>query len=163
MPSCRFTGMCFALNRSVKIRNLSRSAVSFGEREIPPFGTLTISYAEYFLHAADIGVGGLPISVQVEGSGMQDVSVSDFGAIGDGVVDDTYAIQSAIDYVAFGGGGTVHIPIGVYNVRTLHISSGISLSGESKTNTVLRSIDSSGVVLAVEGAIASVSMLRMVV
>lgn len=48
------------------------------------------------------------------------VSVKDFGAVGDGVTDDTVAIQAALTYVAGNGvvGGsnskTLHIPAGVY-------------------------------------------------
>lgn len=41
-------------------------------------------------------------------------SVRDFGAVGDGITDDTEAIQAAVDYVASIGGGTVFFPVGVY-------------------------------------------------
>lgn len=41
-------------------------------------------------------------------------SVRDFGAVGDGVTDDTEAIQDTVDYVASIGGGTVFFPVGVY-------------------------------------------------
>lgn len=43
-------------------------------------------------------------------------NVQGFGAKGDGVADDTHAIQAAIDHVASQGGGTVHIPAGTYRI-----------------------------------------------
>ncbi|WP_262681234.1 glycosyl hydrolase family 28-related protein [Paenibacillus sp. J5C2022] len=45
------------------------------------------------------------------------VSVKLFGAKGNGVSDDTEAIQSAIDYVGEHGGGTVFFPAGTYIVK----------------------------------------------
>lgn len=46
------------------------------------------------------------------------ISVKDFGAIGDGVADDSVAIQSAINAVLANGGGTVFFPAGMYLVGT---------------------------------------------
>jgi hypothetical protein len=43
-------------------------------------------------------------------------NVQGFGAKGDGVADDTTAIQAAIDSVASRGGGTVYIPAGTYRI-----------------------------------------------
>jgi hypothetical protein len=59
------------------------------------------------------------------------VSVKDFGAIGDGVADDTVAIQAAIN-AASGGTATVLIPDGVYRLTAgLTIpSNGITIEGE---------------------------------
>ncbi len=42
-------------------------------------------------------------------------SVKDFGAIGDGVADDTIALQAAADYLAIMG-GRLHLPPGVYKI-----------------------------------------------
>ena len=44
------------------------------------------------------------------------INVKDFGAKGDGITDDTNAIQDAIYYVEMVGGGTVLIPNGTYMI-----------------------------------------------
>jgi hypothetical protein len=58
----------------------------------------------------------------VESKLQESVSVKDFGATGDGVTDDTAAIQDAIDAVNSTGGGEVYFPAGNYI-----ISSGLTL------------------------------------
>jgi hypothetical protein len=61
------------------------------------------------------------------------VSVKDFGAVGDGVKDDTAAIQSAITYAAIDG-KVVHIPAGVYLVSAPLVlppqGGGLAIQGE---------------------------------
>lgn len=60
-------------------------------------------------------------------------SVAEFGAKGDGVTDDTAAIQAAIDAVHAEGGGEVHIPSGTYILSSsLTIYSYIKLVGSSQ-------------------------------
>jgi hypothetical protein len=63
------------------------------------------------------------------------VNVKDFGAVGDGVTDDTAAIQAAIDVVGTRGGGTVDFPSGIYNIHdTLNVNSNsVVLKGVSAT------------------------------
>lgn len=62
------------------------------------------------------------------------VSVKDFGAVGDGVTDDTAAIQAAIDYLAGAGpssvGGTVFIPAGEYRITSSIVSTVASPEGQ---------------------------------
>jgi hypothetical protein len=73
-------------------------------------------------------VGG--VTTTVEDKLAQTVSVEDFGAVGDGVVNDTAAIQAAIDSLG-AAGGTVLIPNGMKCVLdgNLTIRSNVSLVG----------------------------------
>jgi hypothetical protein len=64
------------------------------------------------------------------------VNVRDFGAVGDGVTDDTAAIQAALD----SGAGIVKIPTGTYLTGALSISNGLNptIAGDGPKNTVLK-------------------------
>lgn len=55
------------------------------------------------------------------------VSVSDYGAIGDGKLLETKAIQAAIDDVAAKGGGCVNVPAGIYLTGTIWLRDNIEL------------------------------------
>lgn len=46
------------------------------------------------------------------------INVKTFGAVGDGVADDTIAIQSALDAAGLAGGGIVYFPLGKYLINT---------------------------------------------
>ena len=62
------------------------------------------------------------------------VSVKDFGAVGDGVADDTTAIQAAINAHS----GIIYFPSGTYNISApLRITTGIVLQGESKSTSII--------------------------
>jgi polygalacturonase len=61
------------------------------------------------------GTGAVDRTAQVKL--QESVSVKDFGAVGDGVADDTVNIQAAIDAVNSVGGGIVNVPVGTYMVN----------------------------------------------
>ena len=60
----------------------------------------------------------------------QTVSIVDFGAVGDGVTDNSAAINAALDYVGQNGGGGVYIPNGIFGIRNIFIKySNVTLYG----------------------------------
>lgn len=68
-------------------------------------------------NAANISYGGqfTGQSTRTVAAKLGDVvSVKDFGAVGDGITDDTAAIQAALNYVNSVGGGVVFLPPGRY-------------------------------------------------
>jgi hypothetical protein len=105
----------------------------------PPNGaTILVRYGQALgsvpSDSNDIGFiqAGSGAVVRTAQSKMRDVvSVKDFGAVGDGVADDTVAIQAALDC----GVGVVNMDNGSYRVSTLNIPSGVTLRGEGKAKT----------------------------
>lgn len=64
------------------------------------------------------------------------LSVTDFGAKGDGETDDTEAIQKALDACAEQGGGIVFVPTGNYLIKTrLNIPAHVTLEGVFRAPT----------------------------
>ena len=63
-------------------------------------------------------------------SGGIGVTPQMFGAKGDGITDDSKAVQSAIDYAAKNHKfNTVYIPEGVYSVKNLKLKQNVKLHG----------------------------------
>jgi len=149
---------------SVRIYNRTAADIAFGSRVVPAMGCAVIGYAEYISVLSDSYVNRSGLYVEMGGRGLSDVSVRDFGAKGDGFSDDTYAVQSAIDFVGSLGGGVVRFPVGVYPVSHISVMGNISLAGESRLDSVVKALKrSSDTILSIEGADASISDLRFVV
>jgi hypothetical protein len=78
-------------------------------------------------------------------------NVQNFGAKGDGITDDTAAIQSAIDAAAAAGGGQVYMPTGTYIVSggvepsdgCLMLKSNVYLYGDGMGATTVKVADGS--------------------
>ena len=83
------------------------------EGTIPPGTTFPSSSVTY----TPSGTGAVATTVQSKL--RETVSVKDFGAVGDGIADDTAAIQTAVNYVnSLDNGGTVFFPTGNYKVTS---------------------------------------------
>jgi len=66
-------------------------------------------------------------------------NVLDYGAVGNGVTDDSTAVQAAFDAASTAGGGTVYLPSGTYLCNTpLVLQYGVNLVGESRANTIIK-------------------------
>jgi hypothetical protein len=77
------------------------------------------------------------------------------GAVGDGVADDTVAIQAALATAKAAGGGDVLLPKGTYKISTLSFAgySGVNLRGVNNSATTIVTTDLTGNVFDFTGAI----------
>ena len=77
---------------------------------------------------------------------QESISVKDFGAVGDGVADDTAAIQAA---VTAANGGTVYIPAGTYITSATITCSviGASIVGDSAGVSIISATHTNGAVI----------------
>lgn len=72
----------------------------------------------------------------LEGSDLEFLNVKEYGAAGDGVTDDSDAIQSALND---GSEHVVFFPSGVYRItRTITFPSYVTIKGSGMTNTIIK-------------------------
>ncbi len=67
-------------------------------------------------------VGLLHAAEYIPPPGWYSLSVADFGATGDGITDDTAAIQSAVNQLQSHGGGILRVPAGTYLLNSFQPS-----------------------------------------
>ncbi len=86
------------------------------------------------------GAGAVQTNVQEKLRSIS-ISVKDFGATGDGVTDDTAAVQAAIDYAESLGGGTLYFPPGTYGIgTTVTIPSNVRLLGAGMNLSIIQAL-----------------------
>ncbi|NMD70856.1 hypothetical protein HHO41_11180 [Bacillus sp. DNRA2] len=85
----------------------------------------------------------IKITTHFDATGSPDilVNVNEYGAIGDGVHDNTKAFQTAIDDVFQQGGGTVFVPAGMYNLNPIYLKKNVHLLGEQRDTVILKLAD----------------------
>jgi hypothetical protein len=74
----------------------------------------------------------------VEDKLAESVSVKDFGAVGNGIADDTLAVQACINFLNTLGGGVALFPSGTYLCQTLTVYSGVHLVGHSRDSSIIK-------------------------
>jgi hypothetical protein len=111
--------------------------ILFTPRQVLAAARLNAALDEVGTYAAAPGA----VTRTVQDKLRETVSVLDFGAVSDGVTNDTAAIQAAIDYMAGRGGGVVTLPNGDYRIAKagmflsgtrgycIKLKSGVSLEG----------------------------------
>jgi len=82
------------------------------------------------------------VSTTVQEKLRESVSVKDFGAVGNGIANDTAAIEAGSTALAAAGGGVLYFPSGTYKYTRLTIRSGVVFQGASSQNTFLVCTDS---------------------
>lgn len=85
--------------------------------------------------------GGASVVTTVQAKLRESVSVLDFGAVGDGVADDTAAIQAAINSELTASGGSLYLPDGTYLISsalTIPFSTNWSITGASRGGTIIK-------------------------
>ncbi|PKB19295.1 pectate lyase-like protein [Novosphingobium kunmingense] len=81
------------------------------------------------------------------------VSVLDFGAKGDGVADDTAAIQAAINAELTPNGGALYFPDGIYRITAklvIPFATGWRIYGQSRRGTIIRQATSNTRIFSLE-------------
>lgn len=117
-------------NDILNVENINAQALTIAGTSIVAGSTLSVPDASN-VPFTQTGTGA--VLSDVEAKLNEFISVKDFGAVGNGVTDDTAAIQAAID-----AGYKVYLPSGTYKITTpLEIKSGLILHGASRTATII--------------------------
>jgi len=70
-------------------------------------------------------------------SPQKNLSIKDFGGVGDGVADDTLAFNNTIEQCCKNNGGRIIVPAGTYLTRPIHLKSNLNLHLEKGTVILL--------------------------
>lgn len=153
VPGTDYSLVSGVLTFSVAPSNGAEILARYGQA-LPITGVVDASAVSY----QPAGVGSE--LTDVETKLRESVSVKDFGAIGDGVADDTAVLQAAID-AASNGSKKLYLPAGTYKTTSgLSFGTPIKIFGDgadvtSETGTIIKPTQSSGIALTFTNASGS--------
>jgi hypothetical protein len=135
--------------------------VKFTTSQLNSSGATDASQVSY----VPAGVGAVTTTVQAKL--RQTVSVKDFGAVGDGIADDTVAINEAIESLG-SAGGTVYFPTGIYMVSRYQglnfgvvLKSNLTLAGAGVNAAIIKGMPNAGFMHMVGNAVAGESNISI--
>lgn len=99
---------------------------------------ITYSSLKNRLDTTDTKIDGNISSINILKEVIVNVKDPQFGAKGDGVTDDTSAVQAAINYLSANGGGTVWVPPGTYKCSTINLASNIIFKGSGNATVFVK-------------------------
>ena len=136
-----FTNKSFALgdvDASGKIDALDALAIL--KVSVEKLKEFSVQTKEDLPPTVEVGINGSHLVHTKYPTDSRVIAVTDviyWGAMGDGVTDDTNAFRSALAYAQSVGGGTVFVPEGKYVIKgTLVIPNGVTLQGDSPAVSV---------------------------
>ena len=91
------------------------------------------------IDSMDESIGDLKDEIKNILKNHLNISVKDFGAVGDGETDDTLAFQKAIDSVDDSVTATVFVPVGNYIISQIVLKEGITLQGTGMNSKLFQS------------------------
>jgi hypothetical protein len=108
--------------------------------------TCALTAAACLLGLIGIELGTASAAAAPPNKGKQGIyNVADYGAIADDTMDDSTAIQNAINDANANGGGTVYVPGGTYMVSDLKLYSNIALEGDGWNSVLKQNSNAPGV------------------
>jgi len=146
-PGAAGVGVSIYIDGVYQERNtysISNTALTFTEAPPTNSSIEVLNYRVADIGTADAnnvtytpaGTGAVQTTVQTKL--RESVSVKDFGAVGDGVTDDTAAIQAALTYVV-SVKGTMFVPKGIYVISgMLDITDRCAILGEGAELTIFK-------------------------
>lgn len=132
------------------------SGVSAGVSSIKEVGGASLTGNVTLSEGANVTLTQVGNNIEIAASGGADLgwyNVKDCGAVGDGVADDTAAIQTCIGAAGAAGGGRVYVPTGTYKLDTAQTSQGalyiaydnIEIFGDGPSSVLKSTLVSQGV------------------
>ena len=121
-------------NYSIQVNNKNGSLIYSAPTPTEVFGVIEESTNAAFVEYDPQGAGAVQTTVQTKL--RETVSVKDFGAVGDGIANDSAAIQLALNSIP-ASGGKINFPKGTYLLKDIDIidKEGISIDfGDSTIN-----------------------------
>lgn len=123
----------------VRVKNITDSDYIFGSKTISANSSYVMTKSEFFTTLAFSTLTDANSSLVIDDVSFNEISITDFGAVGDGLTDNTEALQNAFDFIAKNGGGNIIIPPGVFVTGNVTCTASIIIVGIGRESSYIKS------------------------